>query len=181
MSVRYASPDAAGGPRRKHSGTEFVTERRFEPRREADEILLARFTPPSVVVDDDYEIMQFRGVTDDYLKHGAGQSQPQSARDGSRGPWALRSALSSMTPRISGLSVARQKTHYRIDGELRDVDLEAVPIAGPAGERYFLLVFRALGRGGPAEAQLEGGAEQPQDRGEIDEPAAANSISCATT
>lgn len=39
---------------------------------EADRVLLARFAPPSVLVDDHLEVVQFRGDTSAHLEHRAG-------------------------------------------------------------------------------------------------------------
>jgi two-component system CheB/CheR fusion protein len=53
--------------------------------READRLLLVRYGPPSVVVDESLNILEFRGDTDPFLEHGHGQATlhlPQMVRKG---------------------------------------------------------------------------------------------------
>jgi two-component system, chemotaxis family, CheB/CheR fusion protein len=45
-----------------------------DPHREADRLLLTRFAPPSVVVNDDLEIVQFRGDTSPFLTPAQGRA-----------------------------------------------------------------------------------------------------------
>jgi two-component system CheB/CheR fusion protein len=46
----------------------------IDPQREADRLLLARFAPPAVVVNDELEIMQFRGDTSAFLSPAPGRA-----------------------------------------------------------------------------------------------------------
>jgi two-component system CheB/CheR fusion protein len=41
-------------------------------QREADQLLLARFAPASLLVDEELNILQFRGETGPYLEHASG-------------------------------------------------------------------------------------------------------------
>ena len=55
-------------------GTEPVRKaprRRSDVPREADRMLLARYGPAGVVVDEGLRILEFRGDTDPFLEHGA--------------------------------------------------------------------------------------------------------------
>src|SRR5206468_4695296 len=47
---------------------------RSEPQREADRLLLARYAPPSVLLDPDLNIIQFRGDTGPYLAPAPGKA-----------------------------------------------------------------------------------------------------------
>ncbi|HSS52853.1 MAG TPA: chemotaxis protein CheB, partial [Thermoanaerobaculia bacterium] len=47
---------------------------RGEVQREADRILLSRYGPPGVLVDDNLEIVQFRGDTHPYVEHAPGSA-----------------------------------------------------------------------------------------------------------
>ena len=91
------------------------SERRFEPQHAADELLLSQFTPASVVIDDDFEIMQFRGDTDDFLKHSSGRASLNlldMAREGLAPE--IRGAVEDA--RASGAAVRRAKVHVRREG-----------------------------------------------------------------
>ncbi len=119
-------------------------------------------------MDDDFEIMQFRGATDDYLKHGAGRASLNlldMAREG-LAPEIRRVVADA---RSAGLLVRRQRARFRCEGEVCYADLEAMPLRGPADERYFLVVFRPSdepGRdaGAPIDRTTSG---QDPDRGEV--------------
>jgi two-component system CheB/CheR fusion protein len=53
--------------------------------READRLLLVRYGPPSVVVDESLNILEFRGDTDPFLEHAHGQATlhlPRMVRKG---------------------------------------------------------------------------------------------------
>ena len=49
-----------------------------------DHMLVARFSPPGVLVNDKMEILQFRGETGDYLQAPAGEPQTNLLEDGAR-------------------------------------------------------------------------------------------------
>jgi two-component system, chemotaxis family, CheB/CheR fusion protein len=114
-------------------------ERRFDPQHAADELLLTQYAPPSVIIDDAFEIMQFRGATGDYLKHSSGRATLNlldMAREGLAAD--IRRAVDDA--RASAARV-RQDIRYKLDDEMRRITLEVVPISGPARERYFLVLF----------------------------------------
>ena len=47
---------------------------RLHVQREADRVLLARYGPPGVLVDDNLDIIHFRGDTSAYLQHPHGDA-----------------------------------------------------------------------------------------------------------
>ena len=58
---------------------------REELPREADRILLARYAPAGVIVDEKDDIVEFRGETEPYLEHAQWASEPQPVQDGAQG------------------------------------------------------------------------------------------------
>lgn len=130
---------------------------------EADRILLAQHVPPSVIVDDTLEILQFRGSTGPYLEPAAGKASfnlLNMARPGLA--MELRAAIRQA--RKQGLPARREGVLFRTDSATGQVDLEVVPLKGRAGlapaspsEAYFLVLFEparvvppAIERGGTA-------------------------------
>ncbi|HEY0784201.1 MAG TPA: chemotaxis protein CheB, partial [Thermoanaerobaculia bacterium] len=63
--VRSAYPRSGAPPPSTVGG-------RADVQREADRILLGRYSPPGVLVDSNLEILLFRGDTQPYLEHGQG-------------------------------------------------------------------------------------------------------------
>src|SRR2546423_9404135 len=122
-------------------------------QREADRILLARYTPPGVLITDDLEILQFHGDTSAYLSPLAGKASLNLVK-------MLREGL--LAPIRSAITRARtegpvRKTDVRLKGNgLRRVDIEVLPVKGRDGDKgTFLVLFHdSAGGAGGAEPQL---------------------------
>ena len=56
-----------------------------DSQREAERFLLSRYAPPSVVLNDELDIVQFRGDTGPFLAPAPGTRHAQSAQDAARG------------------------------------------------------------------------------------------------
>ena len=120
--------------------------------KQADRILLDRFVPASIVVNDELEIVQFHGKTGEYLEPASGHptfSLSKMAREGLLVD--LRAALNRAKKENSAV---RQKgvLRQRPNGGTREVDLEVLPLHGErVGERFYVIVFQK-----PATAAVEG-------------------------
>ena len=91
-------------------------------------------------MDDDGQIMQFRGHTDDFLQHGSGRASLnllEMAREGLSSE--LRGAVDQA--RASDKPARREPVRYRMAGALTEVAIEAIPFKGSAGERYYVILF----------------------------------------
>src|SRR5690606_17047712 len=78
-----------------------------DAQRQADHVLLVRYAPPGVVVNERLEVIQFRGHTGDFLESPPGQPQTnvlKLAREGLVG--SLREALE--TAKSQSISVRKQ-------------------------------------------------------------------------
>jgi len=133
-------------------------------QREADRILLARYTPPGVLVTDELEILQFRGDTGAYLAPAAGRaslSLPKMLREGLLVP--VRSLITRA--KRDGAAVRKDGVRVKSNDELQVVDLEVVPVRLPRTNRecYLLLFHAPETEPAPAPAALE-----PTDR-EVEE------------
>ena len=114
---------------------------RSEVPREADRMLLARYGPASVVVDEGLDILEFRGDTEPFLEHAHGQASlnlHQMARKGLL--VELRQAIEEARRKDAPARKEGLRVRYR--GQLRDVSLEVIPIKGrAAAERCLLVLF----------------------------------------
>jgi two-component system, chemotaxis family, CheB/CheR fusion protein len=125
---------------------------------EADHMLLARYAPPSVVVDDGLEILEFRGDTHPFLEHGRGQASLNLFRMARKGLLLqLRQTIQEARRRNAPSRKEGLRLRYR--GQLRDVNLEVVPLTG-AAERCLLVVFETL----PASRRRAKGSALPPGR-----------------
>ncbi|HXZ79609.1 MAG TPA: chemotaxis protein CheB [Terriglobales bacterium] len=114
--------------------------------KEVERTLASRYIPPSIVVNEDLEIIQFRGRTGAYLEPAAGHptfSLSKMAREGLLVD--LRTALSKA--KKENTVVRKEGVHVRSNGGTTEVNLEIVPIQGrESGERMFAVVFQDVAR-----------------------------------
>ena len=110
-------------------------------QREADRVLLSRFAPAGVLVDENLEILQFRGDTHPYLQHGPGSASLQLLRIVQKG---LLPGVREMIQeaRATRAPVGRQDLSFRYRQRFHNVAVEVVPIQGRSSGRFgFLLLF----------------------------------------
>jgi len=134
------------------SGLDYSIRRTDEPKahkpqpvlsveKEADRMLINRFVPASIVVNDELEIVHFRGKTGPYLEPAAGQptfNLSKMAREGLLVD--VRTAIAKA--RKENCTVLREGVHVQSNGQMRDVNLEVIPLRGSLpGERFYVVVF----------------------------------------
>ena len=113
----------------------------FNIKREAERIILSRYAPAGIVVNDRLEILDFHGHTGLYLEHppgGASLNLLKMAREGIRLP--LRSAIHEA--KKQGAPVRTEGLQVKFNGQLKELNLEVLPVKAPhPGEGYFLILF----------------------------------------
>ncbi|HZC36102.1 MAG TPA: chemotaxis protein CheB, partial [Chthoniobacterales bacterium] len=114
----------------------------FSVEREVDRALANRFIPASIVVNDEMEIVEFRGRTGAYLEPAAGQptfSLSKMAREG------LLVDLRPLLSKAKKNNATVRKEHVRVksNGATREVNLEVIPVRGQgARDRLYVVVFQ---------------------------------------
>jgi two-component system CheB/CheR fusion protein len=116
--------------------------RAIDLSRHLDRVLLARYAPPGVLVNERMEILQFRGQTGSFLQPAPGEPQNnilKMAREGL--PSTLHATLArakqEMAPvRAEGIEVDQ-------DGFTRTCDLVVIPFAGlpDTKEQLYIVLF----------------------------------------
>ena len=139
-------------------------------QREADRLLLARFTPASVLVTDDMEILQFRGETGLYLTPAPGKASLnllKMLRDGLL--VGVRGAL--LKARREEAPVREDGLRVRRNGGFRHVDVHVLPMRSPEpGARpHFLVLFEEASSPESARRPAE---KSSRRRGRLQEVAA---------
>jgi two-component system CheB/CheR fusion protein len=116
-----------------------------EVPREADRLLLARFGPAAVVVDESLRVLEFRGDTEPFLEHGHGKATLSLERLVRKGLlMELRQAIAEA--RRTGDPVRKPGLQVRHRQSLQSVCIEVVPISGrAAAERCLLVLFEREG------------------------------------
>jgi two-component system CheB/CheR fusion protein len=112
-------------------------------QREADRLLLTRFAPASVLIDDALNILQFRGETAPYLEHASGPSSLNLQRV-VRPELLVEIAPAIQKARESGIEV--RCPPLRLD-EQPEVNIEVIPLRRASPERCYLILFEGSSRG----------------------------------
>jgi two-component system CheB/CheR fusion protein len=114
-------------------------------QKSADNFLLSRFSPPGVIVNDQLDIVEFRGSTSSWLQPGPGKPSLnilKLTKDGLA--FELRNALhksrTSRQPQIS------ENIPLAASGKQRWITLEVHPLPNTK-ESHFLVLFREVGSG----------------------------------
>jgi two-component system, chemotaxis family, CheB/CheR fusion protein len=141
LATYFASTDYS--PRRlEDAKTGLPFPAPFTVDNEVEQLLINRFVPASVVVNNQMEIVQFQGKTGAYLEPAAGQptfSLSKMARAGLLVD--LRATLSKA--KKTNEPVRKEGVRIQEGGRTREVDLEVLPLrAQGAQERYFVVVFQ---------------------------------------
>jgi len=112
----------------------------LELQREADRLLLTRYAPPAVVIDEQMEILQTRGSTGTFLELAPGKASLnllKMARDGLL--FELQGAIEEA--KTSGFEAERPNLRVQSDGVEHTVTVRVVPFRTPVQEKHSLLVI----------------------------------------
>jgi two-component system CheB/CheR fusion protein len=133
-------------------------------QREVDRILLTRYAPAAVFINQAYEILQFRGRTSAYLEPAPGHASlnvVKMAREGLL--MGLRAAI--QTAQRHNTSVRREGLRVKQDRGFLTVNIEVIPVRGPDEERNYLVLFENAPAGKRAKATAPA---RPARRGRTD-------------
>jgi two-component system, chemotaxis family, CheB/CheR fusion protein len=112
-----------------------------ELQREADRLLLARYAPPSVVINDHLEILQSRSHTGTFLELPTGNASLnllKMARSGLQ--FELQGAIDEV--RKTGIEAERHNIQFDGDGLIRQATIRVNPFMAPVqNQQNFLIVF----------------------------------------
>src|SRR2546429_9697645 len=139
--------------------------------KEADRLLLTKYSPVAVVINDDMEVLESRGHVGLYLELAPGRASfnvLKMAREGLL--FDLQSAINEAKKEKEGVPVRKENVQIERNGEVKDVNLEITAFKLVSGSgRHFLIMFedsRPAGKGEipetmAAEAKLgKGGKER---------------------
>ena len=115
-------------------------------QREADRITLNRYAPPSVLLNEQWQVLQFRGETSPFLKPPVGSATfhvLKMARQGLMLP--LRAALKKATE--VNKAVRREGVEVAQNGGVRRVNVDVVPLTHLKEGSYLVFFEEAKERG----------------------------------
>jgi two-component system, chemotaxis family, CheB/CheR fusion protein len=146
MPVDFRRGAAAPGPAEGGPALMAPEVTPVDLQKEADRVVLGRYAPAGVLVNEGYEVVQFRGRTSPYLEAASGAASfnvLKMAREGLL--VTLRSAL--LKAKKTRKTVRSQGVHVRQNGDFRTVALEVVPMREDAtGIVHYLVLFEETER-----------------------------------
>ncbi len=128
--------------------------------KETDKILLNRYTPASVLVNKDLEILRFRGSTSRYLEPASGKASLhllKMVRD------ELAFDLRTIIHRAKKENRIARKEGVIIvtDGIAQEIVIEVLPIKGSGKDIYYLIIFKEQATLPPASKKSQGNSKDP--------------------
>jgi two-component system CheB/CheR fusion protein len=145
---------AGGGVIPSHDPKETDLQRLPENlQKEAERLLLARYSPPAVVVNEKLDILQTRGHTGRYLELAPGKASLNLLRMARPGLlFELQKAVEAA--RKTGTPLTRERLQVENNGELDTVNLEVIPFrVAQSSAPVFLIVFNERGAFPAAQTQ----------------------------
>ncbi len=163
------APFDRGGPSPDHARIDRREEAipRVDLQREIDRILVGRYAPAGVLVNEAYEILQFRGQTSPYLEPAPGHASLNIMKMARQGLlMELRAAL--VAARKRGKPVRREGLHIKENGGFTNVNLEVIPVRTLADESNYLVLFEKASVARPAKTAMRRAASRTAPEREID-------------
>jgi two-component system CheB/CheR fusion protein len=109
--------------------------------RDADRVLLARFSPSGVLVSDQMEILHFRGRTSTFLEPAPGAASFNLLKMAREGLLAeLRTAIQVARKREQ--PVRREGLRIRSNSHIIHASIEVIPFISGGNDRFFLILFQ---------------------------------------
>jgi two-component system CheB/CheR fusion protein len=106
-----------------------------------DDILLKEYVPPSVLVNNNLDILQFRGSTSPYLEPSRGKASLNLLKMAKEGlAFELRNVIHKANK--TGETTVKAGIEFRDDNTPHFVTIEARPVRLTEEERLFLIIFR---------------------------------------
>ena len=107
-------------------------------QKTADEIILRKYTPPGVVVNEAMDIVHFRGNTNLYLEQAAGKPSHNLLKMARNGlAFELRNILHKA--KKQNATVIKENILINVNNEKHIVDIEAMPIPNMVEPHYLIL------------------------------------------
>lgn len=124
-----------------------IVETNFNPKKDimrpdfqktADDIMLSKYTPAGVVVNEDMDIVHFRGKTINYLEQSPGKPSHNLLKMAKNGlAFELRSILHKA--KKGQTSVVKENIPIQVAGAQRMVSIEAMPLPDTIEPHYLVL------------------------------------------
>ncbi|PHJ56925.1 ATPase [Nostoc linckia z18] len=141
----------------------------LEIQKEADRIVLNRYSPVGIIINSDLEILQFRGQTSSYLEPAPGRPSfnlLKMAKADLR--LELRTAIHQAKKQQQ--SITKEGLQLREDERVRQIKFDVIPFKSPVStETYFLVLFEDISSLPPAAPEVTGNNTLKSRRSKVNE------------
>ncbi len=111
---------------------------RTDFQKTADDIILSKYTPVGVVVNEALDIVHFRGSTGNYLEQATGKPSYQVLKMAKHGlTFELRNLLHKA--KKENRSVTKNNIPFKIDGHPTQITIEVIPLPNIVESHYLIL------------------------------------------
>ncbi len=132
------SSDLDKGEKGSFMGSKDVKSNDFQ--KNADEILLSKYTPVGVIVNEQFDIVQFRGLTGDYLESASGKASLNVLKMSKEGlAFEIRNALH----KAKATKESFTKAGIRFANGKKLVTIDAIPLLSTV-DLYYLILFKDI-------------------------------------
>lgn len=108
-----------------------------------DNILLSKYTPASVLVNQDLEILQFRGAVSAFLEPAPGKASLNLLKMAKQGlAFELRSAVHKVNK--TGQPFKKSGLEVKTGNSIQYINIEVLPLPSATEEKLFLIIFQEL-------------------------------------
>jgi len=116
----------------------------IQMQRDADRYLMAEFVPAGVLVNDQLELVQFRGKTGPFFEPAPGFASLELLNM-LKGGLVSEAKNAIDEARKKNKVIRKEEIALKLNGETQRVSLEVIPMPLPStGERYFILLFEDM-------------------------------------
>jgi two-component system, chemotaxis family, CheB/CheR fusion protein len=119
-------------------------------QKRADDIMLRKYTPAGVVINENMDIVQFRGKTSDFLEQTSGRPSHNLFTMAKQGlAFELRNLVHKL--KNENKEVRKENIPIKKEDGLQNITIEAVPLPDTI-EPYYLILFKTGDSAGTARA-----------------------------
>lgn len=142
MNYRLPEPEKFSGFGRRTTEQKIKTDE-IDLDKAVENLILKKFTPASVIVNYDLDILQFRGSTGLYLEPAPGKASLNLMKMARQGlGFELRNIVHKA--KKSGQPAKKAGLEISYDGKSHKVSIEAIPLKADTEEDYYLVVFEEM-------------------------------------
>ena len=136
-------------------------------QKSADTFLLTNYVPPGVIVNEEMDIVQFRGSTGTWLEASPGKPSLNVLKMSREGlAFELRNAIHKV--KKSNTALIKEKIPLKFAGQERLVTIEVIPLINTI-EQYFLILFRDTPVSSDTQKQIKINRKEERADPELDQ------------